>query len=154
MRSGPPYTNDNGQIVTLNSYENQPGVERLLHATLSRPCKIDSPVLDCVAYFDDFARLDSSTVRFLKPALNYDLTFNTTSTKTELAQVFVPELHKNCSEGGGSVAVSNSGAVNIHCPFLGEPQKPGNNACTDTSQNCIVSFHYSMPDLNVPPATR
>lgn len=146
-----PYTNSTGQIVTLNSYENQPGVERLLSAGLSRPCKIDDPVLDCVAYFDDFARLNTATVRFLEPAPNYNLTFNTTSAERKLPQDFFPELHKNCSEGGGSVAVSKSGAVNIHCPFLGEPQKPGNNACTDTSQNCIVSFHYSMPNPNLPP---
>ncbi|MCB0127759.1 MAG: hypothetical protein KDE58_36090, partial [Caldilineaceae bacterium] len=148
-----PYTNGNDQIVAINSYENQPGVERLLSTGLSRPCKLKDPVLDvCTLYFDDFARLNTATVRFLEPAESYDLTFNTTGAKIELSQDFFPELHKNCSEGGGSVAVSGSGAVNIHCPFLGEPQKPGNNACTDTSQNCIVSFHYSMPNPNLPPS--
>ncbi len=129
------YTNALSQYVTLNSYEN--GLERLLNVSTS----------------SDNGQFTASTVQFLGPVPGFNLTADTTNATAIDGKTFAANLHSSCKEGGGSASVSQSGAVHIQCPYLGKRQKPGNNECTDTNQECIVSFHYSMPITNVAPTT-
>ncbi len=127
------YTNSLDQYVTINSYEN--GLERLLKVSTSH----------------DNGEFSAATVQYLGPAPSFDLASNTVGASQANGQTFATNLGSGCNEGGGSASVSKAGTVHIQCPYLANPLAAGSGACADSTTNCIVSFHYGMPDTNRAP---